>query len=76
MDQNKNYKNNNGILTEFTKQDFGLFPLKNFNDMNNNYSVLLACAITHQSHIQGTVLEPCPRHTSKSMSPWIPSGGR
>ena len=24
-------------------------------------SILLECAITHQSHVQGTVLEPCPR---------------
>ena len=24
--------------------------------------LLLACTITHQSHVQGTVLEPCPRH--------------
>ena len=24
-------------------------------------TLLLACAITHQSHVQGTVLEPCPR---------------
>ena len=24
--------------------------------------LLLACAITHQSHVQGTVLQPCPRH--------------
>ena len=24
-------------------------------------SILLTCAITHQSHVQGTVLKPCPR---------------
>ena len=34
--------------------------------------LLLACAITHQSHGQGTVLEPCPCHIvqlNESMAP-------
>ena len=39
---------------------------------NNIVLLLLACAITHQSHGQGTVLEPCPRHNvqlNESMDP-------
>ena len=34
--------------------------------------LLLACAITQQSHVQSTVLEPCPRHIvqlNESMDP-------
>ena len=41
--------------------------------------LLLACAITHQSHVQGTVLEPCSRHNvqlNESMDPlrWAVDG--
>ena len=41
--------------------------------------LLLACAITHQSHVQGKVLEPCPRRNvqlNESMDPlrWAVDG--
>ena len=37
------------------------------------YLLLLASAITHKSHVQGTVLEPCSRHNiqlNESMDPF------